>query len=141
MHEHRTTRRIEFADTDLARVVHFSRFFVFMETAEDEFLRSLGASFTMHDAGRTIGWPKVAASCEYRNPAHYGDTLDIRLAVARKSTRTITYEITFSRDGIEVARGRTTSACCVVRPDGTFSVIPIPAPLANRIEVAPGSAP
>ena len=41
IHEIRTRRRVEFADTDMGGSVHFSRFFVFMETAEHEFLRAL----------------------------------------------------------------------------------------------------
>jgi YbgC/YbaW family acyl-CoA thioester hydrolase len=136
MHDYRTTRRIEFSDTDLAGVVHFARFFVFMETAEDEFLRQLGASFTMHDRGRTIGWPKVSVACDYRSPARYGDTLDIHLAVEKVSRRTITYRFVFTRDGTEIARGRTTSACVEIKPDGTFASGPIPATLAGRIEPA-----
>ena len=47
IHEYRTLRRIEFADTDMGGMVHFSRFFVFMETAEHEFLRTLGAEVHM----------------------------------------------------------------------------------------------
>lgn len=137
MHEHHTTRRIEFSDTDLAGVVHFARFFVFMETAEDEFLRLLGASFTMNDHGRTIGWPKVSVSCDYRSPARYGDTLDIHLTVQKISRRTITYRFVFTRGDTEIARGRTTSACVEMKPDGTFSSGPIPAALAERIEPAP----
>ena len=43
MYELHTTRRIEFADTDMAGLVHFARFFVFMETAEHAFLRAAGA--------------------------------------------------------------------------------------------------
>ena len=42
--EFQTRRKIEFSDTDMAGIVHFSRFFIFMETAEHEFLRSLGTS-------------------------------------------------------------------------------------------------
>jgi YbgC/YbaW family acyl-CoA thioester hydrolase len=137
MHEYRTTRRIEFSDTDLAGVVHFARFFVFMETAEDEFLRLLGASFTMNDQGRTIGWPKVSVACDYRSPARYGDTLDIHLTVQKISRQTITYRFVFSRGDTEIARGRTTSACVEMKPDGTFSSGPIPAALAGRIEPAP----
>jgi YbgC/YbaW family acyl-CoA thioester hydrolase len=137
MHEYRTTRRIEFSDTDLARIVHFARFFIFMETAEDEFLRQLDASFTMEDEGRLIGWPKISVSCDYRNPARYGDTLDIHLSVQQVSRRTITYEFVFSRGDTEIALGRTTSACVVMNPDGTFSSSPIPTALAGRIEPAP----
>jgi len=42
MHEYRTRRRIEFSDTDAGGLVHFARFFVFMEIAEHELLRALG---------------------------------------------------------------------------------------------------
>ncbi len=44
----RTSRRIEFADTDMAGLVHFANFFRFMEAAEVEFLGSRGLSVVMH---------------------------------------------------------------------------------------------
>jgi len=136
LHGHAATRRIEFSETDLAGVVHFSRFFVLMESAEDEFLHALGASFTTDPDGNAWGWPKVSASCDYRRPVRYGDRVDIVLRVAARSARTITYEFSFRRDGEEVARGRTVSACCVRRPDGSYQAVPIPASLADRIETA-----
>ena len=43
MHAFTTRRKIEFADTDMGGIVHFSRFVVFMETAEHQFLESLGS--------------------------------------------------------------------------------------------------
>ena len=49
--EYRTRRRIEFVDTDMAGIVHFARFFVFMEAAEHEFLRSLGLSVHLEHDG------------------------------------------------------------------------------------------
>ncbi len=137
MHEHRTQRRMEFSDTDLAGLVHFSRFFVFMETAEDDFLRALGANFCTEHDGRRGGWPKVAASCDYHGPVRYGDVLEIRLRVTGKSTRTVSYEFTFHVDDREVAVGRTTSVCCAEKPEGGLESIPIPDPLARNIEEAP----
>ena len=56
-----TQRRIEFADTDLSGLVHFSRFFVFMENAEHLFLESLGTSIHTHVEGHELGWPRVSA--------------------------------------------------------------------------------
>jgi acyl-CoA thioester hydrolase len=137
MHELRTRRRMEFSDTDLAGIVHFSRFFVFMESAEDEFLRQLGADFALEHDGARLGWPKVEASCEYRSPARYGDTLDIHVKVLRKRNRSLIYGFAFSCGGREVAAGRTVSVCCAARPDGSFTPIAIPAFLAGRIEQAP----
>ena len=38
----RTTRRIEFCETDMAGIVHFANFYIFMEQAEHELFRTLG---------------------------------------------------------------------------------------------------
>ncbi len=43
----RTTRRVEFRDTDMAGIMHFSAFFTTLESVEHEFLRSLGLSVVM----------------------------------------------------------------------------------------------
>ena len=37
--EFKHTRRIEFAETDMAGIVHFANFFRMMETTEHEFFR------------------------------------------------------------------------------------------------------
>ena len=138
MHELTARRRIEFSDTDLGGIVHFSRFFVFMETAEDGFLRTLGSGFVFEHEGRRGGWPKVEATCEYLSPARYGDELLIHLEVLKITRSTITYGFTIRRDEVVLARGRTTSVCCAAKPGGGLEAIPIPADIAARIDVAPG---
>jgi acyl-CoA thioester hydrolase len=139
MHEHRTRRKIEFADVDMVGIVHFARFFVFMETAEHEFLAALGTPVLFEEEGQPAGWPRVAVACEYLSPARFGDVLDIHLKVERKGRSSLTYAIDISRDGTPVARGRVTTACCRLGgPDG-IKAIPIPAALAARIEEAPAA--
>src|SRR3712207_1380462 len=64
----RTTRRIEFADTDMAGIVHFSNFFRFMEAAEVAYLRARGLSVRLSWEGRELGFPRVSASCDYLSP-------------------------------------------------------------------------
>ncbi len=91
MHSYHTRRQIEFADTDMAGIVHFSRFFIFMETAEHEFLRALGSAVHFEHEGRHIGWPRLQATCKYKSPVRFGETLDIRLEVKRKGRRAMTY--------------------------------------------------
>lgn len=139
MRERVTRRRIEFSDTDLGGVVHFSRYFVFMETAEDEFLRALGTSYTDEHDGRPGGWPKVAASCEYRSSARYGDELEIHLRVLKVTRSTITYGFRFRRDGVEIAAGSTTSVCCARKPEGGFEAVPIPDGIAAQLGETPES--
>ena len=137
MYEFLSRRRVEFADTDMGGIVHFARFFVYMETAEHEFLNALGTTVHFQVDGATIGWPKVAVSCEYLAPARLGDELTIHLRVLRKGEKSLTNGFEIRREETLVARGRLTSACC--RLDGPEGVraIPIPAALAARIEEAP----
>ncbi len=137
MHEFHTTRRVEFADTDLAGLVHFSRFFVFMETAEHEFLRQLGINVHFEHEGHKIGWPRAAASCEYRSPARLGDLLEIHLRVKRKGVKSMTYGFTFSCRGRLVAEGQITAICCVLDAGPGLQALPIPAFLADQITQAP----
>ena len=137
MHEFTTRRKIEFVDTDMGGIVHFSRFFVFMETAEHQFLEALGTSVSTEHEGRKIGWPRVAASCEYRNPARFGEELEIRVRVRRKGKTSMTYEFTFRRDGRVVAEGRMTSVCCVLDSAEEVRAIPIPSSIRDRIDEPP----
>ena len=97
--EFHTTRRVAFSDTDMAGIVHFSRFFVFMEAAEHAFLRSLGTSVSTEWDGNKIGWPRLEAKCTYLSPAVFEDVLDIHLRVIRKGTKSLTYRFDFFSRG------------------------------------------
>jgi acyl-CoA thioesterase FadM len=111
MHEQRIRRKVEYADTDMSGIVHFSRFLVFLENAEHAFLQAVGPGVQWRDAeGRELGWPRVAVSCEYLSPARFGD---------------------------ELAKGKMTCACCVLNDPSGIKAIPIPDEIAARIEVAP----
>jgi YbgC/YbaW family acyl-CoA thioester hydrolase len=137
LHEFRTRRRVEFADTDMGGIVHFSRFFVFMETAEHEFLRALGAEVHMTFEDKEIGWPRVEASCQYLSPAKLADELQIHLRVVRKGDKSMTYAFTFSCQSTVVARGRMSSVCCTMDTADGLQAIAIPEPIANRIAEPP----
>ncbi len=134
MNEFNTQRKIEFADTDTGGIVHFSRFFVFMETAEHQFLEALGTSVVLELDGQQIGWPRVAASCEYKSPARFGDLLEIQVRVRRKGVKSMTYDFAFLRDGEEIARGAMTSVCCVLEPKKKVRPIPIPSFISDKID-------
>ena len=140
MHELRTRRRIEFSDTDMAGICHFARFFIFMETAEHEFLNALGTSVATEEDGVRIGWPRVAASCDYLAPARFGEVLDLHVKVARKGRTSITWEHEISRDGTPICRGRITSVCCRFGPDGAAQPIPLPRVVAEQIEESPSES-
>jgi 4-hydroxybenzoyl-CoA thioesterase/acyl-CoA thioester hydrolase len=139
MHEFRTRRRIEFSDTDMAGIVHFARFFIFMETAEHELLAALGTSVSIQEDGQMIGWPRVAAHCDYVAPARFGEVLDLHVRVLRKGRTSLTFGHEISRDGTLLAKGQVTSVCCRFGPEGA-KPISIPEEVAGRIEEAPDSS-
>lgn len=136
LHTFRTRRRVEFADTDMGRLVHFSRFFVFMETAEHELLRAIGTPVHFHHDGHELGWPRLAAKCDYVSPARYGDELDIEVRVIRKGSRAMTWGFRFFHGERLVARGEMSSICCVLDEE-KLRAVPIPARVADRLTEAP----
>lgn len=136
MREATYRRRIEFADTDMAGIAHFARFFVFMETAEHRFREELGFPVTP-DGPRSapdppaLGWPRVAASCDYRRPARFGDELEILVRVTETGRSSLTFSFTFRRGTELVAEGSLTSVCC--RLGSEVRAVPIPDELLARI--------
>jgi 4-hydroxybenzoyl-CoA thioesterase/acyl-CoA thioester hydrolase len=129
----RTTRRVEFRDTDMAGIMHFSAFFTTLESVEHEFLRSLGLSVVMEDAQGPLGWPRVSASCDFRGAVEFEDVLDIELVIARLGEKSVTYSFIVESRGRRIAEGKLVAACCQLRPDEELKAIPIPAHIAERL--------
>jgi 4-hydroxybenzoyl-CoA thioesterase/acyl-CoA thioester hydrolase len=128
----RTTRRVEFSDTDAAGIMHFSAFFRFMEQAEHDLLRSLGLSVVMSDevtqtGGGKLSWPRVHAHCDYRAPAHYEDVLEIEVAITRLGGKSASYSFQFTNNGRELATGEITCVCCRIVAGQQPQSVEIPA--------------
>jgi YbgC/YbaW family acyl-CoA thioester hydrolase len=134
-----TTRRIQFAETDMAGIVHFSNYFRYMEEAEHQFFRSLGFSGHTRIDGQTVGWPRVRVECSYKAPLSFDEEVKIHLLVRKKTKKTLTYDIDFfNAEGAPVARGRVTAICVAIDPvTKKLSAISIPACIAAKIEQAP----
>lgn len=136
-YEFKTTRRVEFAETDMAGIIHFTSFFRYMEEAEHAFFRSLGLSIMTQHKGKIIGWPRIATSCEYYQPIVFEDKVDMHLRVIRKGKSSFTYSFTFYNKGTLVARGQSTSVCCTHEDGRSLRCIPIPSFISKKIKVAP----
>ena len=109
---YRTTRRVEFSETDAAGMIHFSSYFLYMEQAEHELFRHLGTSVLTKDDSGTISWPRVSASCDYSRPLTFEDELQIDVGIARLGEKSVTYQFYFLKDDQQVAIGQITSVCC-----------------------------
>ena len=127
-------KRVEFHETDMAGIVHFSNFFRFMECAEVEFLRPLGLNVKMELDGRRLGFPRVSATCDFMKPARFEDVLDLHLRVERLGSKSVTYAIDIERGGETLARGKVTSVCCLVGERNELKAVDIPAVYRERVE-------
>jgi len=140
-YEYRITRRVEFSETDMAGIVHYSNFFRYMETAEHGFFRSLGFSVVMEHFETPMGWPRVHAECDYRQPLRFEDEVEIHLLVSEKKSKSLSYLFKFRKlngpEPVEVARGSLTVVCVTKQTDGKMAAAQIPKVFADKIEVAP----
>lgn len=135
--EFRMIRRVAFSETDMAGIMHFAHFFRWMEDAEHAFLRSLGFSVHQVIDGRTIGWPRVRAECEYHRPLRFEDEVEIELRVREKRPKSLTYDFTFRPlHGEPAARGSLTVVCAAIDAAGRIGAVEIPAAMAAQIEPA-----
>jgi len=109
------TRIVQFADTDMAGILHFANYYRIMEEVEHAFWRSVGHSVMTEYNGEEIGWPRVKTSCENFAPARFEDELELTLKVVKLGESSVSYEIEFRRGDDLVAVGHTTAACCTVQ--------------------------
>jgi len=143
-YEYRIVRDVEFSDTDMAGIMHFTNFFRFMEAAEHAFFRSLGLSIHPDDPD-AVHWPRVHAGMDFRYPLRFEDSVEIRLLVREKRERSLVYSFIFRKVSgepqREVARGSLAVACIERdRATGAMKAVPIPKAIADKIDVAPPEA-
>ncbi len=130
-----TTCRVEFSDTDMAGIVHFTNFYRWMEHAEHAYFRSLGLKIIEEQPdGSTISWPRVSCSCSFKAPAYYNDVLEVRLTAVHKGEKSLTMQFEFTRDETQIAIGELKTVCCRIREGEPMHSIPIPPEYYEKIQ-------
>jgi acyl-CoA thioester hydrolase len=131
------TRRVEFVETDMAGIMHFSNFFRFMETAETAFLRSKGLSVMWSDGGERMAFPRVSVSCDFQKPAMFGDELTVAVTIEKIGRRSITYRFDISRGPDALAVGRITTVYCRSGGPNHIESLDIPDTLRTLLQGTP----
>ncbi|QVL31368.1 acyl-CoA thioesterase [Telmatocola sphagniphila] len=126
-------RRVEFGDTDLAGIVHFSNFFKYMEVAETAFLRSHGLSVSWSQDGERRGFPRVSTTCDFKQPAFFEDVLTISVTLERLGKKSLSYRFDFRRGNDEIAVGRLTSVYCRSTPEHRVESMEIPSEIRQKL--------
>ena len=123
-------RRVQFHETDVAGIVHFSWFFRYMEEAEHAMWREAGLS--IHPPASDIGWPRIGASFEFHKALRFEDEFDVHIRIAEMTSRTIRYECVLRKGDEKVATGAMTIACVQTQP--TMRSVEIPAEIARTLQ-------
>ena len=143
--EHIVQRRVEFHETDRVGLIHFSNYFKYMDTAVAEFFRSLDlpgplTNFWGGTEDEEFDWPYVSVSCDFKKPVGFDDLLQIHIWVERIGGKSMAFEVSFGKDGVEVARGHLV-VVCARGVKGQPKAEPIPQEIRKRVAVASGNLP
>lgn len=131
-------RRVEFAETDMAGLMHFSNYFNYMEAAESAFFESIDEPLIKDITDSVYGWPIVSTSCDFSAPLKFGDLVEVLLVIEKILNKGLKYSFCFRKvEGnkrTEVARGEMTTLFCVInRKTGKITTQALPESLMGKL--------
>jgi YbgC/YbaW family acyl-CoA thioester hydrolase len=125
-------RQVQFAETDLAGIVHFSCMFRYMEEAEHALWRAAGLSVAQR--GSDVGWPRVSAAFEFRNPLRFEEDFEVIVRLAHAGTRSLRYDHTIVRGDTLIGTGTITTVAVRQEPDGHLRSVPLPPDVLRKLQ-------
>jgi acyl-CoA thioester hydrolase len=121
--------RIRFIDTDASGRIHYTAMFRYFESAEIEFMRTLGLLYLKHD----FTLPRVHVECDFKLAISHDDLIDIEVHLAHLGKSSIRLEFRTLKAG-EIAATGAVVVVCMDRK--TERAIPIPEPVRQKLEGA-----
>ena len=134
----RYRRRVQFSETDLAGIAHFSAFFRFMEEAEHALWRAAGLSIAPRES--EFVFPRINAAFDYHNPLRFEDEFDVHIRVAGMTDKTMRYACVLTKGATKIATGSLTIVCATRHGDD-IKAASFPPAMAARFAVAPEPGP
>lgn len=104
-----STVRVRYADTDQMGVVYYANYFVWFEVARTDWLREAGLSYRDMEA-EGILLPVTQATCDYRAPARYDDTVTVTAQARMVSPARLAFDYEVAGPGGPIAVGSTVHA-------------------------------
>jgi YbgC/YbaW family acyl-CoA thioester hydrolase len=121
---------VQFSETDLAGMVHFSWYLRYMEEAEHAMWREAGLSIYPADA--ELGFPRVAAAVDFHAPLRFEDLFEVWIRIEAITRRSFKYAATITRDAERIATGSMTAVCVTRHP---LQSVDIPHEIAERFAI------
>ena len=102
--------RVRFVDTDASGRIHYTALLRHLESAEQEFFRSLGFTYT-DPRTQGYGFPRVHVECDYTSMIAYDDLLAISVRVDRIGGASFKLAFDVSVEDRHVAHGNFVIVC------------------------------
>ncbi|MDQ2948864.1 MAG: acyl-CoA thioesterase [Acidobacteriota bacterium] len=119
--------RIRFIDTDASGRIHYTAMFRYFESAEIEFLRTLGITYAL-DRGFTF--PRVHVECDFKLAMFHDDPIEIEVRLVKVGRSSARFEFSTLKAGQLAAHGIVVIACM----DGkTQRAVPIPDQIRDKL--------
>ena len=92
MHNHETTYRVTYGDTDQMGYMYYGHYARLYEIGRAEMLRSSGLTYQQFEQELRIMMPVMHLECKYLRPALYDQLLTIETTLADMPTKMITFQ-------------------------------------------------
>ena len=122
--------RIRYIDTDASGRIHYTAMFRYFESAEIEFLRTLGITYTVK---RGIAFPRVHVECDFKLAILHDDLIEIEVRLTKVGRSSARFEFTALKDGRLAAHGAVVIACMDI---ATQQAAPIPGQIRDKLVTA-----
>ena len=119
--------RIRFIDTDASGRIHYTAMFRYFESAEIEFMRTLGILYLRSD----FTFPRVHVECDFRLALEHDDLIDIEVCLTKLGRSSVRMEFRTTKANELAATGVIVVACMDRK---TQRAIPIPEKLREKLQ-------
>ncbi len=121
--------RIRYIDTDASGRIHYTAIFRYFESAEIEFMRSLGIVYLGHQ----FTFPRVHAECDFKLALQHDDLIEIEVCLTKLGRSSIRFEFCTTKGGKVAAHGVIVVACMNRE---TQRAMPIPEEVRKKLVLA-----
>ena len=133
-------RQVDFSETDMAGIVHFSNYLRWVEAAESAFFQALEVPLISSSPENVMGWPRVRVQCDYKAPVMFQDQVEVFLFIRAIKVQAIEYGFKIYRlegaDRTLAAKGMLTTLYVKREPPSApMKAAAIPQVLSEKIKV------